>query len=261
MTSLMKIAKMVATTGAISVAGAFGAALMASGAEAAEITVIGSTAMTEFIETVSPIFEHDSGHKVKAIFLSGSVLPVKVKEGAPADLIVTTPESIDDLVKAGKVVAGSRVDFIRSGAGVAVRAGAPKPDISTPEAFKNVLLTAKSVGISKGPSGFYMLSLLERLGIADAVKARAVFTEPGQRVGLVIADGKAEIGVQQITELLAMPGVDYVGPLPPALQTTIIYATALSTNAKETTAANEFVKFLSSKSVVPSARRMGLDPA
>jgi molybdate transport system substrate-binding protein len=253
MTQSMKIAGMVA--------GFLGAALMATGAGAADITVIGSTAMTEFIEAVIPIFEHESGHKVKATFLSGSVLPVKVKEGAPADLIVTTPESIDDLVKAGKVVAGSRVDFIRSSAGLAVRAGAPKPDISTPEAFKNALLAARSVGISKGPSGFYMLSLLDRLGIADAVKPKAVFTEPGQRVGLVIASGQAEIGVQQITELLAMPGIDYVGPLPPALQTTIIYATARSSNAKETAAANELVKFLSSKAVAPSARKMGLDPA
>jgi molybdate transport system substrate-binding protein len=246
---------------ALTVASMLGAALLATGARAADITVIGSTAMTEFIDAVVPIFEHDSGHKVKASFLSGSVLPVRVKEGAPADLIVTTPESIDDLVKAGKVVAGSRVDFVRSSAGVAVRAGAPKPDISTPEAFKNALLAAKSVGISKGPSGFYMLSLLDRLGIADAVKAKAIFTEPGQRVGLVIADGRAEIGVQQITELLAMSGIDYVGPLPPALQTTIIYATARSANAKEPAAANEFVKFLSSKAVVPSARKMGLDPA
>jgi molybdate transport system substrate-binding protein len=246
---------------ALTVASVLGAALLATGARAADITVIGSTAMTEFIDAVVPIFEHDSGHTVKASFLSGSVLPVRVKEGAPADLIVTTPESIDDLVKAGKVVAGSRVDFVRSSAGVAVRAGAPKPDISTPEAFKNALLAAKSVGISKGPSGLYMLSLLDRLGIADAVKAKAVFTEPGQRVGLVIADGRAEIGVQQITELLAMSGIDYVGPLPPALQTTIIYATARSANAKELAAANEFVKFLSSKAVVPSARKMGLDPA
>jgi molybdate transport system substrate-binding protein len=169
---------------------------------------------------------------------------------------VTTPESIDDLIKAGKVVAGSRVDFIRSSAGVAVRAGAPKPDIDTPEAFKNVLLAGKSVGISKRAERH----LHVELGIADAAKAKAAFTEPGQRVGLVIADGKAD-GIQQITELLAMPGIDYVGPLPPALQTTIIYATARSTSAKETTAANEFVKFLSSKSVVPSARRMGLGPA
>ena len=244
----------------IAIAGVLGAALLATGASAAEITVIGSTAMTEFLEAVIPIFEHDSGHKVKASFLSGSVLPVRVKEGAAADLIVTTPESIDDLVKAGKVMAGSRVDFVRSAAGVAVRAGAPKPDISTPDAFKNALLAAKSVGISKGPSGVYMLSLLERLGISDAVKAKAVFTEPGQRVGLVIASGEADIGVQQITELKAMPGIDYVGPLPPALQTTIIYATARSTNARETAAANELVKFLSSAAVVPTARKMGLDP-
>jgi molybdate transport system substrate-binding protein len=253
MTKSMKIATTAASV--------LGAALMATGAGAADITVIGSTAMTEFVEAVIPVFEHDSGHKVKASFLSSLLLPGKVKEGVPADLIVTTPETIDDLVKAGKIVAGSRVDFIRSSAGVAVRSGAPKPDISTPDAFKNALLTAKSVGISKGPSGIYMLGLLERLGIADAVKAKAVFTEPGQRVGLVIANGMAEIGVQQITELLAMPGIDYVGPLPPALQTTIVYATARSTNAKETAAANELVKFLSSKSVAPTARKMGLDPA
>jgi molybdate transport system substrate-binding protein len=255
-TSMAKSMKIVMTAASL-----LAAALTATGAAAADITVIGSTAMTEFIQAVSPIFEHESGHKVRASFLSGSLLPVKVKEGAPADLIVTTPESIDDLVKAGKVVAGSRVDFVRSGAGVAVRAGARKPDIGTPEAFKTALLAAKSVGISKGPSGFYMLSLLERLGIADAVKAKAVFTEPGQRVGLVIASGEAEIGVQQITELLAMPGIDYVGPLPPALQTTIIYATARSANAKEPAAANELAKFLSSPAVAPTARKMGLEPA
>src|SRR5450432_1506527 len=124
MTRSMKIA--------MTVASVLVAAATTTGAGAAEITVIGSTAMTEFIEAVIPIFEHESGHKVKASFLSGSVLPLEVKDGAPADLIVTTPDSIDDLVKAGKVVAGSRADFIRSGAGVAVRAGAPKPDIGTP---------------------------------------------------------------------------------------------------------------------------------
>jgi molybdate transport system substrate-binding protein len=217
--------------------------------------------MTEFIQAAIPLFERDTGTKVKASFMSGSVLPVKVREGVPADLIVTTPDTVDDLVKAGKLVPGSGAPFIKSSAGVAVRAGAPKPDIGTPEAFKAALLAAKSVGISKGPSGVYMLSLLDRLGIADAVKAKAVFTEPGQRVGLVIASGKAEIGVQQITELLAMPGIDFVGPLPPALQTTIVYATASPVNAREKDAAAAFAKFLASKSVAPIAKKMGLDPA
>ncbi len=240
-------------------AGLVGAAMMAPAAGAADITVAASTAMTEFIGAVIPIFEHDSGRKVTASFLSGSVLPVKIKEGMMADLVITTPDTIEDLVAAGKLVAGSRVDFIRSGAGVAVRAGAPKPDIGTPEAFKAALLAAPSVGISRGPSGVYLLGLLGRLGIAEAVKAKAVFTEPGQRVGLVIASGKAAIGVQQITELLAMPGIDFVGPLPPALQTTIVYATARPTNGKEA-AATELAKFLSSRAVVPTARKMGLDP-
>ena len=259
---MLKSSKISITVASTMAAGMLSTALMMTvTARAAEITVIGSTAMTEFIQAVTPMFEHDSGHQLKASFLSGSVLPVKVKEGAPADIIITTPDSVDDLVKAGKVVAGSRVDFIRSSAGVAVKAGAPKPDISTPEAFKRALLAAKSVGISQGPSGIYMLTLLDRLGIAAEVKAKAVFTAPGQRVGLVIASGQAEIGVQQITELLAMTGIDFVGPLPRELQTTIVYATVRPTIAKETAAADAFVKFLSSKSVAPTARKMGLDPA
>jgi molybdate transport system substrate-binding protein len=235
----------------------FGAALMSQTAGAAEITVVSSTAMTEFLEAAIPLFERETGNKLKATFLSSAILPGKVKEGVEADIVVTTPGIYDELVKAGKLVPGSR----KSSAGVAVRAGAPKPDISTPEAFKAALLKAKSVGISKGPSGMYMVSLLDRLGIADAVKAKAIFTEPGQRVGLIIADGKAEIGVQQITELLAMKGIDYVGALPPALQTTIVYATGVSANAKEEDAAAAFAKFLKSESVTSIAKKMGLDPA
>jgi molybdate transport system substrate-binding protein len=238
-----------------------GATLISHAAVAAEITVVSSTAMTEFLEAAIPVFERQTGNKVKATFLSSAVLPGKVREGIEADVVVTTPGIFDDLVKAGKLVPGSRSDFIKSSAGVAVRSGAPKPDISTPEAFKAALLAAKSVGISKRPSGAYMLTLLDRLGIADAIKPKAVFTEPGERVGLIIASGKAEIGVQQITELLAMSGIDFIGPLPPALQTTIVYSTATPVNAKETDAATAFAKFLTSETVVPMAKKMGLDPA
>jgi molybdate transport system substrate-binding protein len=237
------------------------AALMTAAAQAAEITVVSSTAMTEFLEAAIPLFEQKTGNKVKANFLSSAILPGKVKDGVQADLVVTTPPIYDDLVKASKLVPGSRADFIKSSAGVAVRAGAPKPDVSTPEAFKAALLAAKSVGISKGPSGQYMVTLLDRLGIADAIKPKAVFTEPGERVGLIIANGKAEIGVQQITELLASPGINYIGPLPPALQTTIVYTSAASSNAKEKDAAAAFAKFLNSEAVLPIAKKMGLDPA
>ena len=243
-------------------AGLLGVVLFATPAASAELTVIASTPMTEILEAVLPMFERESGHKVNAIFLAGAALPDRVKGGAQADLLVTLPQIVDDLVQAGKVVAGSRIDFVRSRVSVAVRAGAPKPDISTVEGFKNALLAAKSVGMSQGSSGVYLMELLERLGIADAVKAKVVIPkERGQRVGVLVASGQAEIGVQQITELLPIPGSDFVGPLPPALQTTIVFAMARPTNAKAASAVNDLVKFLSSKSVAPIARKMGLEPA
>jgi molybdate transport system substrate-binding protein len=237
------------------------AVLTANAAQAVEINVIASTAMREVLEELVPMFERTSGHKVVLSFQSGSVLPVKVKEGAQADLVVTTPATIDELVAAGKLVANTRVDFVRSGAGVAVRAGAPKPDISTPEAFKNALLAAKSVGYSLGPSGVHFMSVLTRLGIADQVKAKGVVPPLGTRVGTLIAKGEAEIGVQQITELIQIPGIDFVGPLPKELQANIIYATATPTSAKERDAAAALVRFLSSEPALPIIKKLGLEPA
>src|SRR3977135_1984853 len=162
-----------------------------SAVRAADVSVIASTAMREVLEELVPMFERASGHKVTLSFQSGAVLPVKVREGAQADLVVTTPETIDDLVKAGKVEPGTRVYFVRSGAGVAVRAGAGKPDIGTPEAFKNALLAAKTVGYSQGPSGVHFMAVLARLGIADQIKAKGVVPPLGQRVGALVAKGEA----------------------------------------------------------------------
>jgi len=236
--------------------------MFATPAVAAELTVLASSPMTEILDAVLPMFERDSGHKVHVLFLAGNALPDRIKNGAQADLLVTLPQIIDDLVQAGTVVPGSRVDFVRSRVGVAVRAGAPKPDISTVEGFKNALLAAKSIGFSQGSSGVHLMDLIERLGIADAVKAKAVVPkERGQRVGALVASGQAEIGVQQITELLSVPGIDFVGPLPEALQTTIVFATARPTTARQQGAASDLVTFLSSPPVAPIARKMGLEPA
>jgi molybdate transport system substrate-binding protein len=217
--------------------------------------------MREPLEALVPQFERTTGHTVVMRFESSGVLPATVKGGAQADLVVTTRPLIDDLVTAGRLQAGRTVPFVRSGAGVAVRAGAPKPDISTPEAFKTALLAARTVGISKGPSGVHVMSVLERLGIAEQIKAKAVVTEFGQRVGVQIANGTAEIGIQQITELLATPGIDLVGPLPAALQADIVYAIALTVAVRESAAADALVKFLTSDAVVPIVRKMGLEPA
>jgi molybdate transport system substrate-binding protein len=244
---------------AASAVGLIGIFAVARPAGAAEIKVAASTAMTEVLQAVLPSFERDTGHKVSVTLLSTADLPVRIKEGLPVDLIVTSPATLDDLVTAGKVVRGTRVDFMRSSVGVAVHAGAPKPDIGTVDGFKKALLAAKSVGISRGPSGAYLMGLVERLGIADEIKAKAVFTQPGQRVGLLVASGQAEIGVQQITELLAMPGIDFVGPLPSAIQTTIVYALARSTSSTEVAAVSALMKFLTSPAVAPVAKRMGLE--
>jgi molybdate transport system substrate-binding protein len=235
--------------------------LSANAAGAAEVTVIASTAMREVLEALVPLFERASGHKVTVSFLSGAVLPVRIKEGAPADLVVTTPQTIEDLVKAGKVVGGTRVDFVRSVAGVAVRAGAVKPDISTPESFKAALLAAKTVGYSQGPSGVHFMTVLTKLGITNEIKAKGVVPPLGQRVGVLIAEGKAEIGVQQITELLQIPGIDFVGPLPQELQANIVYATATPTSAKEKDGAAALVKYLASEPTVPVIKKLGLEPA
>jgi molybdate transport system substrate-binding protein len=245
---------------AAALAGCLGAVVAATAANAAEINVIASTAMREVMEELVPMFERASGHKVAVTFLSGAVLPGKVKEGVQADLVVTTPATIDDLVQAGRVVAGSRVDFVRSGAGVAVRAGAPKPDIGTPDALKRALLAAKSVGYSQGPSGVHFMSTMARLGIADEIKAKGVVPPLGTRVGTLIAKGEAEIGVQQITELLQIPGIDFVGPLPQELQANIIYATATPATAKERDAAAALVKFLRSEPALPVIKKVGLEP-
>jgi molybdate transport system substrate-binding protein len=238
-----------------------GLMLAATTINAAEINVVASTAMREILEALVPQFERDGGHKVTVSFLSGAVLPVKMKEGVQADLVVTTPTTIDDLVAAGKVMANSRVDFVRSGAGVSVRAGAPKPDISTADALKNALLAAKTVGYSQGPSGVHFMTVLAKLGITDQIKAKGVVPPLGQRVGTLIAEGKAEIGVQQITELLQIPGIDFVGPLPKDLQANIVYATATPTSAKEKAGAAALVKYLGSEPTVPVIKKMGLEPA
>jgi molybdate transport system substrate-binding protein len=235
--------------------------LVATAVNAAEVTVVASTAMREVMAELVPMFERASGHKVAISFLSGAVLPVKMKEGAQADVVVTTPATIDDLVAAGRVVANTRVDFVRSGAGVAVRTGAPKPDIATPDAFKAALLAAKTVGYSQGPSGVHFMTVLARLGITEQVKAKGVVPPLGSRVGTLIAEGKAEIGVQQITELLQIPGIDFIGPLPKELQANIVYSTATPTSAKEKAGAAALVKFLASEPALPVIKKVGLEPA
>ena len=174
---------------------------------------------------LAPEFERAIGTKAVITWGSANGLLKELEAGAGGDLAILTAEAIDDLIKEGKVVAGSRVDLARSGIGVAVRKGAPKPDIGSPDALRRVLLAAKSVAHSKtGMSGIYFPTVLARLGIADEMKPKIVTPEPGTPVGEVVAKGGAEIGVQQISELLPVAGIEIVGPLPAALQRITIFS-------------------------------------
>jgi molybdate transport system substrate-binding protein len=168
--------------------------------------------------------------------------------------------AIDAQIKAGKVVSGSRVDLAKSGIGVGVPKGAPKPDISTSEALKKTLLAAKSIGYSTGPSGVYMISLFERLGVSDQVKDKLKQTPTGVFVGTIIANRDVEIGFQQVSEVGNFPGVDYVGPLPAEMQQTTVFSSGIVVNAKEAKAAQALVKFLTTPEAGAAFRKRGMEP-
>jgi len=210
---------------------------------------------------LAPEFERAIGTKAVITWGSANGLLQELEAGAGGDLAILTAEAIDGLIKEGKVVAGSRVDLARSGIGVAVRKGAPKPDIGSPDALRRALLAAKSVAHSKtGMSGIYFPTVLARLGIAEEMKPKIVTPESGTPVGEVVAKGGAEIGVQQISELLPVAGIEIVGPLPAALQRITIFSAGVLTAAKEPQAARALVQFVATASR-PLLKDKGLEPA
>lgn len=226
-----------------------------------EIVVLSTIAFKEALIELIPHFERSSAHKIKVAFAGGPITADKVRQGAAGDLFIGPAEFSDALLAEGKLVAGSRIPFAISGSAVAVRAGAPRPDIGTPEQFKRTLLAAKSVSYSRGASGIQFARILERLGIADEVKAKLVASQPGELVGAVIARGAAEIGVQQLSEMLHVAGIDILGPLPPELQVAIVYAASVLPQTTQPEAAQAFVKFLRSPEAVGIIREKGMEPA
>ncbi|OLB75473.1 MAG: hypothetical protein AUI16_11870 [Alphaproteobacteria bacterium 13_2_20CM_2_64_7] len=196
-----------------------------------------------------PAFERAGNTKVATTWGSTNALLKDLESGAGGDVAILTAEAIDALIKQGKAVAGSRVDLARSGIGVAVRKGAKRPDIASPEALKRALLAAKSVAHSKtGLSGIYFPTVLSRLGIADQMTSKIVIPDPGTPVGEVVAKGDAEIGIQQISELLPVPGIDIVGPLPEPLQKITIFSGGVLTAANEPDGAAALLKFVAAES-------------
>jgi molybdate transport system substrate-binding protein len=235
-------------------------AVLAHGAYAAEIKVLSTQATEQAYRELAPRFEKESGHKVTTIFTGTLDVQKRIAAGEAYDLIIMAGPAIDDFIKAGKVVPGSRVDIAKSGVGVGVRAGARKPDISSTEALKKTLLAAKSIGYSTGPSGVFIVTLFQRLGVAADVAPKLKQTPTGVFVGSIIANGDVEIGFQQVSELSHFEGVDYVGPLPPEVQQTTVFSGGIQVGAKEADAAKALLKFLTAPSSAPAYKSRGLEP-
>lgn len=233
--------------------------LQAHGAGAAEIRVL-SIPLRGPLEEIRSDFERTTGHKLLIKYGPSAELRRQIDAGEEFDVILTLPNQIDDLIKQGKVAVGSRIDFARAGLGVAVKKGAPKPDIASTDAFKRVLLNAISIAYAaKGPSGIHLIELIERLGIAAETKPKLKPMGAGSLVVAPVANGEVDIGVVSIPFILAEPGVDLVGPLPLELQHYVVNSSGIGAAAKDISAAEAFVAFFSTSGPASVLKANGLE--
>jgi len=230
-------------------------------ANAAELKVLSTRATEEIYRELVPQFEKVSGHKVTTTFTGTLDLQKRIAAGEVYDVVVIIDTAIDDFIKAGKVMPGSRVDIAKSSIGVGMRPGLPKPDIGSVEALKKALLAANSIGYSTGPSGTVVLDMLQKMGIADAVKPKLKQPPSGVLVGAIIASGEAHIGFQQTNELSHFAGVDYLGPLPAEFQDVTRRSGGIMVGCKDKEAAEQLLKFITGPDAAPIIRKHGLDPA
>ncbi len=232
-----------------------------------EIKVLSTTAMKMVFEELAPRFERETGHRL-AVELGPSLrLETRLNAGEAADVAIVTHGGAEALVGSGKIVAASLVDVARSAIGLCVAKGAPRPDISSADAFRHTMLAAKSFALSKpvggGASGAHMAKVLERLGIAQAMAAKSHYGAGGAAglAGLVVLRGEAEIGIQQMSELMAVPGIDVVGPLPAELQSVTMFTAAIPTSASHADAGRALMQFLTTPAAKSVIAAKGLEPA
>lgn len=238
--------------------------LISAGALAADITVMSSGGFYSAMEELGPVFEKETGHKITLI--SGSSMgssptsiPARLQRGEAADLLMMAGPELDKLIAQGFAVEGSHVDLVHSKIGMVVRAGAPKPDISTKTAFEKTLLDAKSIGYSASASGTHLINdVFPQVGIAVVAKAKEVVKD---RVATWVARGDLEIGFQQVSELLPVPGVDFVGTIPEPYQKVTTFSVGIARGSQEPEAGQALIKFLTSEAAYPIIEQQGLEPA
>jgi molybdate transport system substrate-binding protein len=241
------------------------ALVLTTAAPAAEVRVMISGGLTAAYNALVPEFERSTGHKVLTAYgpsmgTTVNAIPVRLERGEPADVLIMVGYALGDLIKQGKVVADSRVDLVKSPIGIAVKSGAPKPDISSAQAIKGALLAAKTIAYSDSASGVYVSTeMFQKLGIAEEMKDKARKI-PATPVGEIVARGDAEIGFQQISELKPVGGIDIIGPLPDELQKITVFSAGIAAVSREPDAGKALIKFLASPEARDTLVKSGLDP-
>jgi molybdate transport system substrate-binding protein len=235
-------------------------AMTAGPVRAADIKMLGSPAIREAYNEIVPHFEKATGHKVITTWAGTNDVMKRIGGGETVDVVILASYALDELIKQGKLTASSRTNLVKSGVGVAVRAGAPRIDISSGESIKEALLKANSLAYSSGPSGVYLAGLMEKWGIAEQIKPKLKVVTTGEPVGLLVARGEAEIGFQQVSELLPVKGIDYLGPLPPDIQQVTVFAAAVHSAAAQPEAARALINFIASPEALPAIKKSGMEP-
>jgi molybdate transport system substrate-binding protein len=254
---MMNRLKKTAILGLLVVGGITGAGLV----QAEELKLIAANAVKGSILPVIEAFQKTSGHKVLAEWSGTEGVAKRINDGEIFDVVIIAAPNIDKLARDGKLVPGARTDFARSGVGVAVRNGVTKPDVSSSEAIKRAVLEAKSIAYSTGPSGAYIVELFQKMGISEQIKDRVKQPPSGVQVGEMVARGEADLGFQQISELISVKGIDYLGPLPAETQQITVYSAGLHAAAPAPEAAKAFMKALTGPEAATAIKKSGMDPA
>jgi molybdate transport system substrate-binding protein len=230
-------------------------------ANAAEIKVVSSVGVKLALDKLAPQFEGANEHKLKLNY--GTAVPLKrqIDAGDSFDVLILTPPMIEELAKNGKIAAGTATNITKIGIGVAVRAGTPKPDIGTVDAFKRTLINAKSIAYSKeGQSGTAMAAVIERLGLTAQLKDKTVLETRSGMAAATVVEGKAELAFTLISEILPIAGAEFAGPLPAEIQTYVVFTAGVASSIKDAAAAQSFINFLKSPAAIPVLKASGMEP-
>jgi molybdate transport system substrate-binding protein len=225
------------------------------------LTGISSMATRALLADLADAYRQQSGIELSVESVGGVEAARRIEAGEAFDVVVLAADVIDKLVASGRALAGSRTDVVHSGVAVAVRAGAPRPDIGSETALRQALLAARSIGYSTGPSGVALLKLFERWGIADALRVRIVQAPPGVPVGALVARGEVELGFQQRSELMHLEGIDLIGEMPPGAQIVTTFSAALCTASTQAAEVRELLEYMQSPQTAALKRRHGMEPA